>query len=502
VTASGHPPKASAVLTHSFSIESAKLCVLELKLTNFGSRESLTFRCDTEGVEIRATEIVATDRARSPAATETNVLIALHWRVRPSIARLICRSDKTTAAIGISNFATSSLPQFIVGADAHSLLALASMLRPVGPELIAAHASVLDRMRNLARREFFLNWLPAAEDRFVCLVLLAAVDDPAGFRLKPLNGTGAAAEWLRPVSYSTADNYVVLVFDVKGVMTVPSAPLELAAVIQQKLHVWRLEPGSKSTKSSRLEADQPNAISSRWTDRLCETIAMARADLLSHVQWDISESSRTTNFKLQAEIDNPILVVTDVADMFSLTLVMAAAEHWKTRFARIFLLLPPPGATTNSLESDPLALIEEFGGTGVIEPITLDDLNSIVRELEPGVSLSFTSAAAPYNTPIDEGARTEFPMATFDIKSQEQLQSLRRIVYYSILAGGPMVWRELQRNFSAGASEPISLISEGKTASLVDDLYMTRCARFGWPLGALQHFDRQMFTTFRSGDFA
>jgi hypothetical protein len=220
------------------------------------------------------------------------------------------------------------------------------------------------------------------------------------------------------------------------------------------------------------------------------------------VQWDISESSRTTNFKLQAEIDNPILVVTDVADMFSLTLVMAAAEHWKTRFARMFLLLPPPGTTTNSLESDPLALIEEFGGTGVIEPITLDDLNSIVRELEPGVSLSFTSAAAPYNTPIDEGARTEFPMATFDINSQEQLQSIRKIVHYSILAGGPMVWRELQRNFSAGASEPISLISEGKTASLVDDLYMTRCARFGWPLGALQHFDRQMFTTFRSGDFA
>src|SRR5205814_1281008 len=81
-----------------------------------------------------------------------------------------------SAAIAVSNFETTSLAHFVSSVDANRLVALINVLRCAGPEFASAHSHVLERIRKLGRREFFLNWLPAAEDRFVCLVLQAALD--------------------------------------------------------------------------------------------------------------------------------------------------------------------------------------------------------------------------------------------------------------------------------------------------------------------------------------
>jgi hypothetical protein len=493
------PAKARVVLENSFVIESARLCVLELTLTHFGSRESLVLQCDTEGVEVIATEILSKKSSHHAMAMQNSAVVALRWRAKPPMVRLVCRSEKMNAAIGVSNFETTSLAQYVASADAHCLLALASILRPDIPELLPAHAHVLERMRKLGAREFFLNWLPAAEHRFACLVLQARLPDPAGLRLIPLNT--ASMELLLPVRYSTADNYLVLIYDLKD-MSDPHTALELAAVIQERMHYWRLEPQANAGKSQATEAERLVGLASRWTERVCESVAVARSDLLMGARWQTPESGAMA-VKFESEIDGPVLVITDVVDMFSLTLVMAAAETWKARFKRVFLLLPSWRGSPRPPEIDPLALMEEFGGSGVVEPVTTDELDSILQSLEAGSSISFASAAAPYNTPIDESGRTEFPIATFDLSSREKLRDLRRIVRYSMLAGGPLVWRELQCAFSNHPREGISiaLLSEGKNASLAEDVYAAPCARLGWPVGALKHFDRQMFAAFRVGGF-
>ena len=189
--------------------------------------------------------------------------------------------------------------------------------------------------------------------------------------------------------------------------------------------------------------------------------------------------------------------------MFGLILVMAATHRWRDVFGRIFLLLPAAsGDNAVSHTGEPLALMEDFGGTGLIEPITTDELLSILHSIQPTASLSFTSAAAPYNTHVDEGGDIGFPIATFDISSPERLRFLKKLLHYCVLAGGPLVWRELQCAFSNNASKglPSALPSDGQSASLVDDLYAAPCTRLGWPLAAFQHFDRQMLSAFRSGD--
>ena len=183
---------------------------------------------------------------------------------------------------------------------------------------------------------------------------------------------------------------------------------------------------------------------------------------------------RSSVARLQPVADDSILIVTDVVDMFGLTLVMAATHIWREAFGRIFLLLPAGnGDSTVSPAGEPLALMQDFGGAGLIEPISTDELNGILHAIQPGASVSFTSAAAPYNTNVDEGGRTGLPIATFDLSSSERLKFLRKLVHYCMLAGGPLVWRELQCAFSNNTGEGIAstLLSEGQSASLVDDLY-------------------------------
>ena len=484
------------MLESSFALDSARQCILALKLTNFGSRESLSFRCDTEGAEVVATEVLPQKNSRHSLDSEIRALVAIRWRARPSMLRLVCRADTMNAAIGISNFDMTSLVQFAASADPYWLIALANVLRPTTPELVPANSHVLERVRKLGRREFFLNWLPAAEDRYVCLVLPVGLHDASGPRLVSLLIAGAKS--LLPVSCSAADNYVVLVYDIKDLVgALPS--LELAAVIQEKLHYWKLESRSVTGHASANEPEQLLGLASRWTGRVGESIAVARSDLLGGTRWEMLETGAAI-VKFQPEIDNPVLVVTDVLDMFSLTLTMAAAQNWKTRFERMFLLLPPWSGADGRPEADPLCLIENFGGNGVLEPITTDDLNWILQSLQVGSSIAFASAAAPYDTHIDERGRTDMPIAVIDISSEENLRSLKKMVHYALMAGGPLVWRELQYAYSQVAGTQ-GLEGDGPVASLVDDLYAPHCTRLGWPLAVLKQFDRQMFAEFRAGGF-
>jgi hypothetical protein len=146
-------------------------------------------------------------------------------------------------------------------------------------------------------------------------------------------------------------------------------------------------------------------------------------------------------------------------------------------------------------------LIDNFGGSEVIAPISSDDFKTLAQSLEPGMSVSFVSAAAQYNNHIDEGGRTQLSIATFELSSAEKLMFFCKLVHYAMLAGGPFVWRELQCTFSNGASEEISqsLLCDVRGASLADDLYALPCSGLGWPLRAFQQFDRQMLAAFRSG---
>jgi hypothetical protein len=165
------------------------------------------------------------------------------------------------------------------------------------------------------------------------------------------------------------------------------------------------------------------------------------------------------------------------------------------------LLLPSWKGQSISPAIKSLASIEDFGESEVIAPISADELNTVVLSLQPGVSVSFVSAAGQYNNHIDECGPTQFPIATFDLSSTGKLMFFRKLVHYAIVAGGPFVWRELQCAFSNGAREEIepSLLSDVQSASLADDLYAVPCSRFGWPLKAFRQFDRQMLAAFRRG---
>jgi hypothetical protein len=313
-----------------------------------------------------------------------------------------------------------------------------------------------------------------------------------------LNNASSTTEWLLPVSHSARDNHVISIYDFKGVED-PHAPVEIAAVIQEKLHYWRLGSRSETTKSAG-EIEQLVRLSARWTDNVCETIAMARSYLLVDRAWEAPEI-QSAAIKFQPDIQS-VLIVTDVVDMFGLTLAMAAAEGWKTGYDRVFLLLPSWRGRAISPAIEPLALIENFGGSEVLEPITSDEFSAILQSLEPGMSVSFASAAAPYNNHIDEGARTELPIATFELSSPDRLHFFRKLAHYAVSAGGPLVWRELQSAFASNEREGLStsLLSETQNPSLVDDLYAVPCSSLGWPLRAFQHFDRQMLAAFRSGE--
>src|SRR5207248_9918914 len=136
--------------------------------------------------------------------------------------------------------------------------------------------------------------------------------------------------------------------------------------------------------------------------------------------------------------------------------VMAAAEAWRTRYDRVLLLLPSWRGRIISPAIEPLGLIDNFGGSEVIDPVSADEFNAIVRSLELGMSVSFISAAAQYNSNIDEGGRTEFSITTFELSSAENLMFFCKLVQYAMMAGGPLVWRELQWAFSSHAREGIA----------------------------------------------
>lgn len=494
------PRRARAAVESSFVLPSAHLCILDVSLTNFGAPESLLFRSNTDGVEVVAAEALpGAQSGRSTGAVgTTSAMIALRWRTRPSMLRLVCRSDKVGAALAISNFETTSLAHAVAGMDASRLLALAGIVHATNSEDRAAHAYILDEIRKRGRRDFFLNWLPASQDRFVCLVMLAGVQDPAGLRLHPLTNVSTRTEWLLPVSHSVRDNHVIIMYDFSGVED-PCEPVEIAAVIQDNLYCWRLGSRLEFIKSAA-ETDHLMRLSGRWTDNVCDTIAMARSCLLvDQMAESINIPPAVSNSHLNVR---SLLVVTDVVEMFGLTLVMAAAEAWRTRFDQILLLLPSWRGKLLSPAIESLALIENFGGSEVIEPITPDELSAVFQSLEPGMSISFATAAAPYNNHIEEGGRTDLPIATFELSSRDQVLFFRRLVHYAISSGGPLVWRELQSAFATASENGIStsLLSDTQSPSLVDDLYAIPCSSLGWPLRAFQHFDRHMLAAFRSGE--
>jgi len=478
-------------------LESARLCILDLTLTKFGSADSLLFRSNTDGVGVEAAEALPGTLSRS-AGEQMSAMLALRWRARPPMLRLVCRSEKVSAALAISNFETTSLAHAVTGMDAHRLLALASILNSTNSEDRAAHSYVLEEIRKQGRREFFLNWLPASEHRFVCLVMQAGVQDPAALRLRPLSNMSAGTDWLLPVSHSLRDNHAIIMYDFNGVEDAHS-PVDIAAVIQERLYYWRLGSRSEMIRSAA-ETDRLVRLSARWTENVCDTIAMARSCLLLDQIWETPEVAGG-GVKLQSTVES-LLIVTDVVDMFGLTLVMAAAETWKTSYDRIFLLLPSWRGKLISPTIEPLALIENFGGGEAIEPITSDELNAIFQSVETGTSISFASAAAPYNSHIEDGGSTELPIVTFELSSPDRMIFFQKLTHYAVSGGGPMVWRELHTTFAEtdGRGLSASLFSDAQSSSLVDDLYAVPCSSLGWPLRAFQHFDRHILAAFRSGE--
>lgn len=489
--------KARVAVESSFVLESARLCIVDLTLTNFGAPDSLLFRSNTEGVEVVAAEALPGTTKRSSAG-EISAMVALRWRMRPPMLRLVCRSETVGATLAISNFETTSLPHAVAGMDAYRLLALAGTLHAANAEDRAPHSYVLDEIRKQGRRDFFLNWLPASEERFVCLVMQAGIQDPGGIRLLPLTNFKANMEWLLPVSHSVRDSHAIIMYDFNGVED-PYSPVEIASAIQEKLYCWRLGSRSETVKSAA-ETEQLVRLSARWTDNVYDTIATARSYLLADQLWDFPVTA-PVGAKVQAN-NQTLLIVTDVVDMFGLTLVMAAAETWKAMYDRILLLLPSWRGKLISPAMEPLALIENFGGSEVIEPITSDELNAIFQSLVPGMSISFASAAAPYNNHIEVGGCTELGVARFELSSPSQLSFFRKLAHYAVSAGGPLVWRELQSAYADAEREGIStsLLPDAQSPSLVDDLYAAPCSSLGWPLRAFQHFDRHMITAFRSGE--
>ena len=483
------------VVANAFMFESARLCILDIALTNFGSPDSLLFRTNTEGVEVVAAEALPRTALRS-SGVEINAMLALRWRTRPPILRLVCRSEKMSAALAISNFETTSLAHAVAAMDAHRLLALADILRSTNSGDMAAHAHVLEQIRKLARREFFLNWLPSAEDRFVCLVMQAGIQDPGSLCIHRLTNGANAGGRLLPVSHSVRDNHVVIMYDFNGVED-PRMPVEVAAIIQEKLHHWCLRPRSEAM-GTPAETEHLMRLSARWTDNVCETLAMARSCLLADLRY---AAPKVPSTGLRSSVRS-VLIVTDVVDMFGLTLVMATAENWKKYFDRIYLLLPSWRGRPISPAIDPLALIEDFGGSEVLEPITAGEFDALLRSLEPGMSVSFASAAAPYSLHIDDGGVTELPVVTFELSSSEELLFFWKLANYATGAGGPLVWRELQCAFAGSPKQgiPTPLVSDNHIPSLADDLYAVPCSSLGWPLRAFQHFDRHMLMMLRSGD--
>lgn len=489
---------AHVVVNSSFVLESARLCILDVTLTNFGAPESLLFRSNTDGVEVAAAQALPGIQKRG-STDVIGAMVALRWRVRPPMLRLACRSERAGAALAISNFETTSLTHAVAGMDAHRLLALAGIFHSANSEDRASYAFVLDEIRKQGRREFFLNWLPASEERFVCLVMQTGAQDSGGLPLLPLTNFKSGMEWLLPVSHSVRDNHTIVMYDFKGIDD-PYAPVEIAAALQEKLYYWRLGSRSEVVKPAA-ETEHLVRLSARWTDNVCESIAMARSYLITDQIWEYSETASVAA-KSRPKIGS-LLVITDVVDMFGLTLVMASTEAWAAKFDRILLLLPCWRGKLILPAIEPLALIENFGGSEVIEPVTSEELNGIFQSLEPGMSISFASAAAPYNHHIgDEGSRTELSIATFDLASPSRLLFFRKLTNYAISAGGPLVWRELQSAYAEAETEAISpsLLASRHNHSLVDDLYALPCTSLGWPLRAFQHFDRQIMISFRSGE--
>lgn len=496
-TNSPKPSHAGRVAVQSsFVLESARLCILDLALNNFGTSDSLLFRSNTDGVEVVAAEALPGTTKRR-ASGDISAMVALRWRARPPMLRLVCRSEKMGAALAISNFETTSLAHAVAGMDAHRLLALAGILHSAIAEDRAPHSYVLDEVRKQGRRDFFLNWLPASEERFVCLVMQAGFQDPGGLPLFPLTNFKARMQWLLPVSHSVRDNHAIIMYDFNGIED-PYSPVEIAAAMQDKLYYWRLGSRSEIVKPPA-EMDQLARLSARWTDNVCDTIAMARSYLLADRTWEGADIVSAGKFQYRGQ---SLLFVTDVVDMFGLTLVMAAAETWKTKYDRILLLLPSWRGKLISPAAELFALIENFGGSEIIEPITSDELTAILQTLEQGMSVSFTSAAAPYDRHIEEAGRTHLPIASFELSSPEQLLFFQRLAQYAVSAGGPLVWRELQSAYADTEREGIlsSLLTDSQSPSLVDDLYAAPCSSLGWPLRAFRHFDRHMMMAFRSGE--